>query len=268
MSVWVILLPAFAACLVILLAHVYFGLHVLGRGIVFVDLSLAQIAALGASLAFLAGEDPHGGTALLASFALTILAAAGFAALRAVPSTTTREVVIGIVYVVAAALSILVLSGSTLGMDALKELFNGSILLARWEEIGWLALVYAAIGAIHVVGRRRFRPLSFAATGEARPSLGWEVLFFVTFAVVITLAVPLAGILLVFAYLIIPAFAATLVVDGFVRQLAAGWILGLAATLAGLAGALVLDLPVGPSVVAALAILPPAALLVRGRRRP
>ncbi|MBM3488538.1 MAG: metal ABC transporter permease [Alphaproteobacteria bacterium] len=267
MSVWLILLPAFVACVVILLAHVYFGLHVLGRGIVFVDLSLAQIAALGASLAFLAGEDPHGGAALAASFALTILAAAGFAALRAVPSTTTREVVIGIVYVVAAAVSILVLSRSTVGMDALKELFNGSVLLVSWQEIGWLAFAYAAIGMVHAAGRRRFLALSFA-TGGARPALRWEVLFFVSFAIVITLAVPLAGILLVFAYLIIPAFAATLLAESFAHRLLVGWLLALAATLAGLALVLVLDLPVGPSLVATLAALPPVALLIRGRRRP
>src|SRR5262249_34644387 len=121
-----ILAPAFVLAVVLIVLHVYFGLHVLARGIIFVDLALAQVAALGISVGFALGYDPHGDEALVFAFVGAALAGAGFALLRATPSTTTREVIIGCVYVVATALSIMILSGSGQGMEELKALFNGS----------------------------------------------------------------------------------------------------------------------------------------------
>jgi zinc/manganese transport system permease protein len=249
-----ILLPAFALAVLLVVSHVYFGLHVLARGIIFVDLALAQTAALGISVGFALGYDPHGGEALVFAFLGAVFAATGFALLRTVPGTTAREVIIGCVYVVATALSIMILSQSGQGMEELKALFNGSLLFVSWSEIGWTAAAYGAVALTQALSWRRFHALSLGA-GDTRPGLAWEFAFFLSFAVMITVSVYLAGILVVFAFLIIPAFTASLLLAGFVRRLVAGWAIGIVGTMAGLAAAYVLDLPVGAAVVAVLGLL-------------
>jgi zinc/manganese transport system permease protein len=161
MDAWLILLPAFTLSVLLVFTHTYLGLHVLARGIIFVDLALAQVAALGASVAFLLGQDPHGLGAQLYALAATLAAAFGFAKLRRLPDKTTREVVIGCVYVVATALSIVVLSRSAAGMEELKALLNGSILWVRWQEIALVAVIYVALAGFHMGFWRHFRALSF-----------------------------------------------------------------------------------------------------------
>ncbi|MCZ6522566.1 MAG: metal ABC transporter permease [Alphaproteobacteria bacterium] len=280
MDAWLILLPAFALSVLLVLTHTYLGLHVLARGIIFVDLALAQVAALGASLAFLLGQDPHGLDAHLYALGATLAAAFGFAKLRRLPGKTMREVVIGCVYVVATALSIVVLSRSASGLDELKSMLNGSILWARWEEIALIGGVYLVLVALHAVWRRRFHALSLApveagegaAEGAAEaPGFLWEFLFFASFAVVITLAVNLAGVLLVFAFLIIPAFSASLLARTFGARLALGWAIGVVGSLAGLWVSYNADLPVGATMVSVLGALPIVAALIaalaRARRR-
>ncbi|HEX9645973.1 MAG TPA: metal ABC transporter permease [Alphaproteobacteria bacterium] len=268
MTVWAILFAPFVLILLIAVTHVYFGLHVLARGIIFVDLALAQIAAVGASLAFLLGYDGHGAWAQAAALAAALLASLAFAQLRRVPDTVTREVVIGCAYVVAVALSIMILSRSVTGMEELKTLLNGNILWVGWRDIALLAAVYAAVGAIHVVWRHRFLELSRAGERAGGRALAWETLFFTSFAVVITLAVMVAGVLVVFALLIIPAFSATLLARGFARRLAAGWALAALGCGVGLALAYVADLPVGAAVVSVLGLVPVTAAVLSRRSGP
>lgn len=265
MDAWLILLPAFALSVLLVLTHTYLGLHVLARGIIFVDLALAQVAALGASLAFLLGQDPHGLDAHLYALGATLAAAFGFAKLRRLPGKTMREVVIGCVYVVATALAIVVLSRSAPGLEELKSMLNGSILWARWEEIALIGGVYLALVALHVIWRHRFHALSFAPEGAGEgPGFVWEFLFFASFAVVITLAVNLAGVLLVFAFLIIPAFSASLLARTFGARLALGWSIGVVGSLAGLWVSYSADLPVGATMVSVLGILPIIAAVIAG----
>lgn len=266
MEPWLILLPAFAMSALMIFSHTYLGLHVLARGIIFVDLALAQVAALGISLAFLLGEDPHGLSAQLYAFAATLTAAFVFASLRRVPGKTTREVIIGCVYVVATALSIVVLSRSSQGMEELKSLFNGNILWVRWQEIAIVAGVTALLALLHLVYRKRFYELSFTAQDTRRPGFLWEFLFFASFAVVITLAVNIAGVLLVFAFLIIPAFSASLIAYSLVGRLLIGWGLGLLGAVAGLWLSFSADLPVGATVVSVVGLLPLVALGLRVMR--
>ena len=140
MEAWLILFPALVMSGLMILSHTYLGLHVLARGIIFVDLALAQVAALGLSVAFLLGEEAHGVTAQIYAFGATLTAAFAFASLRRIPGKTTREVIIGCVYVVATALSIVILSRSSQGMEELKSLFNGNILWVRWQEIAMVAI--------------------------------------------------------------------------------------------------------------------------------
>ena len=260
MSALDILLPAFVFAGLMVITHTWLGLHVLARGIIFVDLALAQAAALGAVCAFLIDGDMHGWRARLFALGGALLAGAGFSLLRRVADTTAREVAIGAAYVVATALSVLALSRSVQGMEALKTLLNGSILWVSWTEIAFVAAAYAALAALAIAARRRFHALSF---GDGAGRHGWELVFFAAFAVVITLSVGAAGVLLVFACLIIPAFCASLLVAGFGLRLALGIALGLAGSAGGLALAYAADLPVGASVVAALGALLPVSALVR-----
>jgi len=262
MDAWQILLPAFLFCCLMILTHSYLGLHVLARGIIFIDLALAQIAALGVSVAFLLGEEAHGSAAKLYALAATLLASFAFAALRKVPGKVNREVIIGCVYVVTMALSIVILSRSSQGMEELKSLFNGNILWVSWEEIAQVSIVYALLALFHFKYGRRFHDLSFNdEDGQGRNFL-WEFLFFGSFSVVITLAVNLAGVLLVFAFLIIPAFSASLLAVRFGTRLFIAWLLGIVATMLGLVSAYVADLPVGATLVVLTGLLPLAALFL------
>ena len=267
MEPWLILLPALAMSALMIATHTYLGLHVLARGIIFVDLALAQVAALGISLAFLLGEDAHGLSAQMYAFGATLTAAFAFAGLRRVPGKTTREVIIGCVYVVATALSIVILSRSTQGMEELKSLFNGSILWVRWEEIAVVAAAYVSLAILHGVCRKQFYALSFSAEGSHPPSFLWEFLFFASFAVVITLAVNIAGVLLVFAFLIIPAFSASLITNSLIARLFLGWALGLFGSVIGLWLSFTADLPVGATVVTVVGTLPFIAVGIRTMRR-
>lgn len=258
-----ILLPAFALSILMIVTHTYLGLHVLARGIIFVDLALAQVAALGVSIAFLLGQEAHGVMAQLYSFTATLVAAAGFAKLRQLPDKTTREVIIGCVYVVATALSIVALSRSSQGMEELKGLFNGHILWVQWSEIAFVAVIYGLLTLLHWRFRKRFYSLSFHESESTPAGYFWEFLFFASFAVVITLAVNLAGVLLVFAFLIIPAFSASLLSQSFCSQLLIGWCLGGCVSAAGLWLSFVADLPTGATVVAVMGCLPIIAVAVK-----
>ncbi len=260
MDTLVFLLPAAALSVLMALSHAWFGLHVLARGIVFVDLALAQVAALGVSVAFLMGEDAHGGIARLYALGAALLASLGFSLLRRLPDKTTREVAIGCVYVVATALFILILSRSAPGMDELKALLTGNILWVRWREVAEVAAAYALLALPLAFFRRRFERLS---ADKGRGAFLWEFAFFASFAVAITLAVHLAGVLLVFAFLIIPAFSAALLVERLLARLLLAWALALAGAAAGLMLSLVADLPTGPTLVAVLGLLPVAAAIAR-----
>lgn len=256
MDAWVILLPAFALCALMIATHTYLGLHVLARGIIFVDLALAQVAALGVSVAFLMGWDVHGLYAQLTALVFTMLAAVVLAKLRDIPDKTAREVIIGCLYVVATAVAIVILSRSSQGMEELKAMFSGNILWVRWEEVALLAAVYAVLMVLHAVFFRRFKALSFDEPAARKNGFTWELLFFMSFALVITLAVNLAGVLMVFAFLIIPAFAASLLARSFFARLALGGVLAMLGSLGGLWLSFVEDLPAGPVIVAALGALP------------
>lgn len=263
MSAWELLLPGAVLSALMLATHTYFGLHVLARGIIFVDLALAQVAVLGASLAFLLGHDTHGNAAHAFGFGAALLAGAAFAGLRRIPDKTTREVTIGCVYVVATALTIVILSRSNQGMEELKAMLNGNLLFVRWQDIVVLAGVYTALAVVHAAFFRRFHALSFGDGQKRRGAFLWELLFFASFALVITMGVDLAGVLLVFAYLIIPAFSAALAARGFAARWGLGVALGLAGSALGLWLSFAADLPTGATVVGVLGVLPPIAALAR-----
>lgn len=248
------LLPPLVLTVLMIVTHTYLGLHVLARGIIFVDLALAQVAALGVSVAFLLGKDAHGLEAQLYAVIATFIAALGFAWLRKIADKTTREVAIGCVYVVSTALSIVILSQSARGMEELKEMLNGNVLWVNWREVGTVAVIYTVLAILHAIFHQRFYRLSF--TNLTATPFVWEFSFFASFAIVITLSFNLAGILLVFAYLIIPAFSASLLVQSMRARLLIGIVLAFLGSLAGLWLSFQYDLPTGATLVSVLGLLP------------
>src|SRR5262245_40488105 len=217
---------------------VYFGLHVVERGIIFVDLALAQIAALGICVAIALGAHPgHDALPYILSVVSTLLGAALFAWTRFNHPRVPQESIIGIIYVVAAAAATLVLSHSAEGDEALKNLLVGNILLVSRGEVLRTAALYAVIGAIHYFLRDKFLLVTFDDEQAARrkvPVRLWDFLFYGTFGFVVTSFVQIAGVYLVFSYLIVPAVCGALLSDKIRGRLAIGWAVAFVAGLTGL----------------------------------
>lgn len=247
-----ILLLPFAACLVLTAMHVYLGFHVLARGVIFVDLALAQVAALGLTVAVLAGHPPASEAAYWYALAFALGGALLLAALRTREPVVPQEAVIGIVYAVCAALAVLVVDRAPQGAEQIKQLLVGSILSVGAAEVAHLALLYAAIGAIHFAARRPLLALSLDPAATGPRVLAWDLLFFASFAVVVTSSVRIAGVLLVFCYLVVPAAIGALLARGIRARLTVGWFAGALASAAGLAASWAWDLPTGAALVAAL----------------
>ncbi|MGH7606296.1 MAG: metal ABC transporter permease, partial [Gemmatimonadales bacterium] len=210
-----LMLPPFVACMVLVAMHSYLGLHIIAREVIFVDLSLAQMAALGTVVALLAGVGPESRTAYLVALGFTAIGAALFALTR----TSTRgrvpqEAIIGIVYVVASAAAILVADKAPRGAEAIKDILVGGIIWVTWPTIIWkLAIPYVALGVFHYFLRHRFFTISFHPDEAARHGWrikAWDFLFYLSFGVVITLSVPVGGVLMVFTFLVVPAAIAFL----------------------------------------------------------
>lgn len=260
----------FLACLILTGIHVYLGLHVLARGVIFVDLALAQVAALGISVAFLAGHPIQSEAAYWYALAFTVAGAALFAASRAHRAPLPQEAVIGIVYAVSAAAAVLVVDRAPQGGEHIKTLLVGSILTVSGREVAELALLYGAIGALHAVIRRPLLEISLdpdAARARGRRLRAWDLLFYVTFGIVVTSSVRLAGVLLVFSYLIVPAAVATLLSASVPARLLIGWGVGALVSAAGLWASFAWDLPTGAAVVTSFGALMALVALGLGARR-
>jgi zinc/manganese transport system permease protein len=268
MSIFQILLPAFVASLILTGIHAYLGVHVVERGVIFVDLSLAQIAALGTTAAYLAGFDLHSSTAYLFSLGFTFLGAGIFATSRFHRATRIpQEAIIGIVYAVSAAMAILVMSKATQETEHLKEMLVGNILSVSWPELAKTAVLYALVGVFHYVFRRRFLLISMNEEEAMRQGLNirfWDFLFYMSFGFVVTSSVAIAGVLLVFCFLIVPAVAAMLFSERLGTRLAIGWSMGAIVSAAGVALSYVLDLPTGATIVATFGV---ALVMVAAVRR-
>ena len=273
MTIFELLLPAFIASLILTGIHAYLGVHVVERGVIFVDLSLAQIAALGTTMAYLMGFDLHSEGAYLISLLFTFLGAAVFALSRVHRKTRIpQEAIIGIVYAVSAAIAILVMSKATQETEHLKEMLVGNILSVSWYELGKTAALYALVGLFHFVFRHRFLLISMNEAEAERRGWNvrfWDFLFYVSFGFVVTSSVAIAGVLLVFCFLIVPSVAAMLFSERLGVRLAIGWGMGALVSALGVALSFELDLPTGATIVAtfggALLLLATLRLLLRAR---
>jgi zinc/manganese transport system permease protein len=248
-----LLLWPLIAGLVLTAIHAWFGLHVLARGVVFVDLSLAQMAALGLTVAILAGHAVQSEAGYWYALAFALAGAVLFAVVRACERAIQQEAVIGIVYAVSASLGVIALDRAPQGAEHIKQLLIGSILTVTPEETGMLALLYAVIGVVHFACRRPLVDVSFEphrALGARRVFL-WDIVFYGSFALVVTSSVRIAGVLLVFSYLIVPAALAGVLARRLGMRLLVAWALGALLTAAGLYASWEWDLPTGPAIVSA-----------------
>jgi zinc/manganese transport system permease protein len=259
----------FIASLILAGIHAYLGVHVVERGVIFVDLALAQIAALGATAAILlpfVGPDPHGPGVYWVSLAFTFLGAAVFSVVRGQARRIPQEAVIGIAYAVASAATILVMSRATAEGEHLREILVGNILTVSWAEVAKTAALYAVIGLFHYVYRRQFLKISLdpsAAQAEGLSLRWWDFLFYASFGFVVTSSVAIAGVLLVFCYLIVPSVAAMLYADRVGPRLAIGWSMGTVVSVLGVFLSVVLDLPTGATMVCTFGVVLVAMAVAR-----
>jgi zinc/manganese transport system permease protein len=250
------LLAPFAASLILTGIHAYLGVHVVERGVIFVDLSLAQIAALGATIAMLlpfTGGDPHGPWVYWISLLFTFIGAAVFSTIRSKRARIPQEAIIGISYAVASAAAILAMSKATSESEHLKDMLVGNILAVSWHDVAKTAALYAAVGVFHYVFRHKFLAISMAHhEGTAPAGLNvpfWDFLFYSSFGFVVTSSVSVAGVLLVFCYLIVPSVAAMLYSERIGTRLAIGWTMGTIVSALGIYLSVKLDLPTGATMV-------------------
>jgi zinc/manganese transport system permease protein len=248
----------FTACVLLILIHAYFGIHILERGIIFVDLSLAQFVGVGIALSFLFGYE--GTERYVFSIAFALLGAFILAFSRRIAKYTNIEAFIGVLYIFSFAASILILDRSPHGLEEFKAILNGNIIWVEPRNVFNTFLLYFLIGIPHIVYRKKFLALSRNGQG----GFWWEFIFFASFAIVLVKSVQMAGILQVFAFLIIPALIGRLFTREPLKVLITGWLLGLCSSAFGLAASYKWDLPVAPVIVASLSILFFLVLLIRG----
>src|SRR6266571_1300689 len=252
MEILPFLLWPFVASLILTGIHAYLGVHVVERGVIFVDLALAQIAALGATIAILIGMDPHGQGAYWISLAFTFIGAAIFAFARTRRGHIPQEAFIGITYAVASGAAILLMSKATGEPEHLKDMLVGNILAVSWGDVRKTALLYGAIGLFHYIFRKKFLLISMSHGKE--DALGfnvrlWDFAFYASFGFVVTSSVAIAGVLLVFCYLIVPSVGAMLFAERIGRRLAIGWTMGTLVSALGCFLSVWGDLPTGATIV-------------------
>lgn len=269
-----LMFPALVASLILAGMLGYLGIHIIARGVIFVDLALAQVAALGWAAAGLGlGATvgawlglPQAEYGYAVGFAATLIAAALFSVSRMDHKRIPQEAIIGIVYVVASAATILLAAQSPRGSENVEHLLTGSLLWVTWPQIWKTAVVFGVIGVVHWLLRSRFLTISL------RPELAlekgwrvawWDFLFYALFGIVVTSSVAIAGVLLVFTFLVIPAVIAFLFTARTAPLLSIAWSSATLATLLGLYGSFATDMPTGPVVVCAFAIVLILAFVLR-----
>ena len=256
---WEVMKWPLVACLVFPPLLVYLGLHVVKREVIFVDLALAQVATLGTCVALLMGHHFDDRITFWISLGVTFIGAAFFSWSRtSVKGAVPQEAIIGITFVVAAAGVILMLSRVAGGKEELEHLLTGDILNVTKGEIGQRALLFAALAAFYSAFHRRFVLISSdpdqALASGLRVRL-WDFLFYAAFALVVVSFVRIAGVLLTFAYLIVPAVCGTMLAGRWSRRLMIGWAVAVASSVIGLWTSYKMDLPTGAAIVCASGVL-------------
>lgn len=249
MEAIIFLIYPFLGCVLLILIHTYFGIHILERGVIFLDLSMAQFIALGISISFFMGSEASG--QYLYSIIFAIIGAAVLSLSRNIARFVNIEAFIGVFYIFSLATSILVLDRTPHGLEELKSILNGNIIWVTQGEVLKMLVLYSCIGLIHFIFRKKFFALSY----EGKGSYLWEFFFFLSFAVVLVSSVSTAGILQVFSFLVIPALIGRLFSKKPFKVLVIAWAVGLAASGFGLIVSYKIDLPTAPLFIAFLSVI-------------
>jgi zinc/manganese transport system permease protein len=242
-----LLVYPFLACLLLILIHTYFGLHILERGIIFVDLALAQFIGIGIALSFVLGEEKLP----LLSLLFALLGALILSLTRPLARFINIEGFIGALYVFSLSAGILILDRSPHGIEEFKGILNGNIIWVTPRDLLSTLVIYGMVGALHLLLRKRFFDLSFRGRG----SCFLELLFFCSFAVVLVKSVQIAGILQVFSFLVVPAMVGRLFYKEPLKILLVGWLVGVAASVAGILLSFKADIPASSAIVVMLALI-------------
>lgn len=248
------LLAPFVMCLILVGIHCYFGLHVLRRGIIFIDLSLAQVASLGSSVALLFHFEHESLGSYFISLGFTLFAASYFAWANKFKKNIPPETLIALVYAFSSALVILVVNYIAHGTEHIKEILIGKILWVTWSEVIKTAAIYSVVAAVHYIFRKQIINTSF--NKSLQTNYFWNFIFYALFGIVITSSVSIAGILLVFAFLVVPALLSLNIVSSIKSQLMIGWAIGIFLCLIGMILSYKLDLPAGAVLVVVFTSVP------------
>jgi zinc/manganese transport system permease protein len=245
-------------CLILAVMHCYLGLHVLARGVIFVDLSLAQVASLGSTVALLWDPEHKSPAGYFIALAATLLAAGLFALARRSERYISQEAIIGIVYAFASAAIVLIIDRLAHGAEHLKQAIIGQILWVSWKDVAHAALIYLAVGIVHYRFRREFLKSSTGAPSH----WVWDFLFYALFGVVITSSTHVAGVLMVFSFLIVPAAISVIFFSGIRARLLFGWVLSSGLSILGMFISYEADAPVGAVMVVLFTAVPILLLLL------
>ncbi len=258
MDAFLFLAAPLSMCLILVGIHCYLGLHVLARGVIFVDLALAQVAALGTTVAFLFGFEHDSTNSYLISLTSTFAAAYFFSLANQFHKKVPPEAIIGIVYAFSSAVVILLIDKMSHGAEHLKYALVGQLLWVSWHDVLKIFLIYLVVALVHFIFRKQFLKSSFSGTGDRH----WDFIFYALFGVVITSSVHVSGVLLVFSFLIVPAVVASLFFQTITGRLIFGWSLGFLLSVLGMFLSYHWDMPAGAFIVVVFTALP--ILLVAG----
>lgn len=254
----------FVMSVVLVGIHTYLGLHVVSRGVIFVDIALAQVAAVGSAMALLFGAEIGSNLAYFAGLTAAFFGAGILALTRQKSEKIPQEAFIGITYAVASALMILVLTGVAHGAEQIKTLLVGSILWVKWSMILKTTILYAIIGVLHWFWRKKFFLISKnpkQAYDDGVSVRFWDFMFYLTLGFVVTSSVQIVGVLLVFSFLVVPAVIGIMLANSTKNRLILGWIFGAIVSFVGCLISYYLDLPTGATIVVTFGI---ALVLVTG----
>jgi zinc/manganese transport system permease protein len=256
---WAVMKWPLVACLILPPLLTYMGTHVVKREVIFVDLALAQVAAFGTCIALIMGHSFHDSVTFWISLGVTFLGAAFFSWSRAIEQHhVPQEAIIGITFVVAAAAVILLLSRVAGGKEELENLLTGDILNVNAGDVGQRVAIFAVVAVFYAAFHKKFALISadYAAAAASGVKVRfWDFLFYAAFAIIVVSFVRIAGVLLTFAYLIVPAVCAVMLAREWKGRLIIGWVIAVLASLIGLAASYKLDLPTGAAIVCATGLL-------------
>jgi zinc/manganese transport system permease protein len=244
-------------CLILTGIHAYLGIHVIAREVIFVDIAMAQIAAMGATAAFLAGFDLDSRASWVTALGCTLLGAVALTFTRSRERHVSQEAVIGVIYAVSAAAAVLLADRAPHGAEHVRTMLVGNILSVRADEVARVAVLYAGVGLVHWLCRKPLLLISTnpaAAFDQGWRVRWWDLLFYSTFGLVVASSVRIGGVLLVFSYLIVPSLAGIALGGGIGSRLIIGWVFGGAVSVLGIMASAAFDLPTGATVVCAFGV--------------